>query len=72
MLTSVVELGDDHGDHRLDRGAGPSIMGIGAPGWRLSCIAGTVFGFISTLALGLTQQFKLSDRLAQRRKVWAG
>jgi hypothetical protein len=37
------------------------VIGAGIPGWRISCIFGAVFGFVSTLWVGLNQQVTISD-----------
>ena len=41
------------------------IVGEGPTGWRISCIIAAVFGFATTLFVGLNQQLKISDRLSQ-------
>lgn len=41
------------------------IIGEGPPGWRISCIIAAVFGFATTVCVGLNQQLKLSDRLSK-------
>ena len=38
---------------------------IGTDGWRLACIIAAIFGFISTVSTGFTQQLGTSDRLAE-------
>jgi hypothetical protein len=38
---------------------------IGTPGWRTACIVAAIFGFISTMSTGFTQQLGTSDRLAE-------
>jgi hypothetical protein len=44
---------------------GPVVGGDGVAGWRLACIVAAVFGFVSTVCTGLSQQMKFSDRLSQ-------
>jgi hypothetical protein len=44
--------------------AGGPIVGEGIPGWRLACIVAAVLGFVSTVTIGLSQQLKISERLA--------
>jgi hypothetical protein len=41
------------------------LVGEGIPGWRLACIAGAVFGFATTVSVGLNQQLKLGERLSK-------
>ena len=41
------------------------IVGEGPTGWRISCIVAAIFGFATTLLVGLNQQLKISDRLTQ-------
>ena len=45
--------------------AGGPIVGEGIPGWRLACIAGAVFGFATTVSVGLNQQLRFGDRLSE-------
>jgi hypothetical protein len=40
------------------------IVGEGIPGWRLSCIIAAIFGFATTLSVGLNQQLRIGDRLS--------
>jgi hypothetical protein len=47
------------------------IVGQGVPGWRLACIVGAVFGFATTLSVGLNQQLKISDRLSETNQAKA-
>ena len=46
---------------------GPSAE-IGTEGWRLACILAAVFGFVSTVSSGLSQQMKYSERLAEGKQ----
>ena len=41
------------------------IVGEGIPGWRLACAVGAVFGFATTVSVGLNQQLKLGERLSE-------
>lgn len=41
---------------------------IGTEGWRTACIIAAVFGFVSTVSTGLSQQLKISDRLAEGKQ----
>jgi len=41
---------------------------IGIEGWKTACIIAAVFGLISTVSNGLTQQLKISDRLLEGRQ----
>jgi hypothetical protein len=41
------------------------VVGEGIPGWRMACIVGAVFGFATTVSMGLNQQLKLSERLSR-------
>ena len=41
------------------------VVGEGIEGWRVACIVAAVFGFVSTVSTGLTQQLKISDRLSK-------
>jgi hypothetical protein len=52
LVTGVTALG------------GP-IVGEGIPGWRLACIVGAIFAFLSSLFVGLNQQLRIGDRLSQ-------
>ena len=40
------------------------IIGTGVPGWRISCILAAVLGFLTTMSVGLSQQLRVSERLA--------
>jgi len=44
--------------------AGP-VMGTGTDGWRMACIFAAIFGFISTVSTGLSEQLKISDRISE-------
>ncbi len=46
---------------------GPS-AGIGTEGWRTACILAAIFGFVSTVSSGLSQQMKYSDRLSEGKQ----
>ncbi len=52
LVTGVTALG------------GP-VVGEGIPGWRLACIVGAIFAFLSSLFVGLNQQLRVGDRLSQ-------
>jgi len=41
---------------------------IGTEGWMTACIIAAIFGFVSTVSTGLSQQLKMSDRLAEGRQ----
>lgn len=41
------------------------VVGEGVSGWRLACAVAAVFGFVTTLTTGLSQQFQIPDRLAK-------
>ena len=41
---------------------------IGTEGWRIACILAAIFGLVSTVSTGLTQQLKISDRLLEGRQ----
>jgi hypothetical protein len=41
---------------------------IGTEGWRIACILAAIFGLLSTVSTGLTQQLKISDRLLEGRQ----
>ena len=43
--------------------AGPT-ADIGTEGWRTACIIAAIFGFISTVSTGLSEQLKISDRIS--------
>lgn len=45
--------------------AGGPVVGEGIPGWRMACIVGAVFGFATTVSVGLNQQLKLGERLSE-------
>jgi len=40
------------------------VVGEGVPGWRLACIAGAIFGFVTTVSVGLNQQLNFGERLS--------
>ena len=44
------------------------LVGEGISGWRLACIVAAVFGFVSTIVMGLTQQLRLNDRLSENKQ----
>jgi hypothetical protein len=44
------------------------LVGEGIAGWRLACIVAALFGFISTIVMGLTQQLRLNDRLSENKQ----
>ena len=41
---------------------------IGIEGWKTACILAAIFGLVSTVSTGLTQQLKISDRLLEGRQ----
>jgi len=41
---------------------------IGTEGWRTACIVAAIFGFVSTVSTGYSQQLKTSDRLAEGKQ----
>lgn len=51
----------------LTSAVGPS-AGIGTEGWQLACILAAVFGFVSTVGSGLSQQMKYGDRAAEGKQ----
>lgn len=44
------------------------VADIGAEGWRTACIVAAIFGFVSTVGTGLSQQLKISDRLSDGKQ----
>jgi hypothetical protein len=42
---------------------------IGTEGWRTACIIAAIFGFISTISVGLSEQLRMSDRLSEEKFV---
>jgi len=44
--------------------AGP-VVGTETEGWRMACIIAAIFGFISTVSTGLSEQLKISDRISE-------
>ena len=48
--------------------AGGPVVGEGIPGWRLACIVGAVFGFATTVSMGLNQQLRLGERLLEAKQ----
>lgn len=40
------------------------IIGSGVDGWRISCILAAILGFLTTMSVGLSQQLRVSERLA--------
>ena len=48
--------------------AGGPVVGEGIPGWRVACIVAAVLGFVSTVTIGLSQQLKISERLAEGKE----
>lgn len=43
---------------------GPRV-GLGVAGWRIACIVAAVFGFLSTLSMGLNQRLRFGQRLSK-------
>jgi len=41
---------------------------IGTDGWRTACIIAAIFGFVSTVTTGISQQLKISDRLSEGKQ----
>ena len=41
------------------------VVGEGTEGWRLACTVAAVLAFITTVATGLGQQLRISDRLSE-------
>jgi hypothetical protein len=41
------------------------VVGEGIPGWRLACAAGAIFGFATTVSVGLSQRLNLGERLSE-------
>ena len=44
------------------------VASIGTEGWRIACVIAAIFGFVSTVSTGLSQQLKISDRLSDGRQ----
>jgi len=44
--------------------AGP-VADTGTDGWRMACVIAAIFGFISTVSTGLSEQLKISDRISE-------
>ena len=44
------------------------VAGTGVEGWRMACIIAAIFGFVSTVSTGLSEQLKISDRLSEGRQ----
>lgn len=40
------------------------VAGTGVEGWRMACIIAAIFGFVSTVSTGLSEQLKISDRIS--------
>ena len=68
MVSSVVSSGISTLVTGVTAAQGP-IVSEGIPGWRISCIVGAVFGFVTTVAVGLNQQLKLSARLSKANEA---
>jgi len=47
------------------------VAGVGTEGWRLACIVAALFGFVSTVSTGMTQQLKIGDRLSEGKQAIA-
>lgn len=41
------------------------VAGTGTEGWRMACIIAAIFGFISTVSTGLSEQLKIGDRISE-------
>lgn len=44
------------------------VIGSGTEGWRMACIAASVFSFGCTLTVGLNRRLKIDERLAETRQ----
>jgi hypothetical protein len=44
------------------------VVGSGVEGWRAACIIVAIFGFVSTVSIGLSQQLKITDRLSDGKQ----
>lgn len=44
------------------------VVGDGPDGWKLSCLIAAIFGFLTTVTIGLSQQLKLNDRLLDSKE----
>ena len=64
MMTTVFSSGVTTLVAGITAAVGPAAQ-IGTAGWRTACIVAAVFGFISTVSTGFTQQLGTSDRLAE-------
>jgi hypothetical protein len=45
------------------------VVGTGIPGWRLACGLAAVFGFVTTVSAGLSQQLRLGDQLSTHAQL---
>jgi len=67
QITTIISSGAATLVAGLTSAIGPS-AGIEADGWRLACILAAIFGFVSTVSSGLSQQMKYSDRLSEGKQ----
>jgi len=67
LITAIVCSGASTLVAGLAAAFGPA-ADIGTDGWRTACIFAAVFGFISTVSTGISQQLKISDRLSEGKQ----
>ena len=67
VVTTIVSSAGATMVAGITAAAGP-LAGGGIEGWRAACIIAAVFGLVSTVSTGLSQQLKISDRLLEGRQ----
>lgn len=67
LITTIVSSAGATMVAGITAAVGP-IAGGGTEGWRVACIIAAIFGLVSTVSTGLTQQLKISDRLLEGRQ----
>ena len=45
------------------------IIGVGIPGWRISCTIAAILGFFTTIIMGLIQQMRFGQRLGRANEA---
>ena len=67
LITTIISSAGATMVAGVTAAVGP-IAGGGIEGWRMACIIAAIFGLVSTVSTGLTQQLKISDRLLEGRQ----
>ena len=64
LITSILSSAATTLVTGITAAAGP-VVGEGIPGWRLACTVGAVLAFLTTVCVGINEQFKIGDRVAR-------